>query len=69
MPNWTDDEGTSYFNKVECKRCLQDFDYDKKTGEVPVHKCLGGELWTSAYVNGVWHYPVKVRNQNEKGSM
>ena len=34
MPNWSDDEGRSYFSKVECKRCLQDFDYDKKTGEL-----------------------------------
>jgi hypothetical protein len=61
MPNWSDDEGRSYFGKIECKRCLQDFEYDKKTGEVPVHKCVDGKLWTSAYMNGTHHYPVRVK--------
>ena len=35
MPNWTDDEGRDWFDKIECKRCLQRF--DAVDGEVPEH--------------------------------
>ncbi len=39
MPNWTDENGNSYYGKLECRRCLNDFAPDKD-GEIPVHKCL-----------------------------
>jgi hypothetical protein len=61
MPNWTDDEGTSWFGKIECKRCLQMLDQEK--GEVPVHLCLGGKYYTSDYVDGVHYYPIPATDE------
>lgn len=51
MPNWTDDEGFSWFMKVSCKRCLQvfdlnDYDHDPNGG-IPCHKCLDNIFVTS----------------------
>lgn len=56
MPNWTDESGFSWFNKLRCKRCLEIFEYNE-VGEVSVHECLGGYS-TSKTVDGVSHYPV-----------
>lgn len=58
MPSWTDDEGYNWFNKLECKRCLQRFGVDKR-GEVPVHDCIGGRYRSESDV-GEYHYPVRV---------
>ena len=58
MPNWTDDEGFSWFGVLECKRCLNRFKADENN-EVPVHDCIGG-LYYSASSDGKYHYPVKV---------
>lgn len=57
MPNWTDEDGTDWFNKIECKRCLERFDVFK--GEVPSHRCGGYYRSESSY--GEYHYPVLVR--------
>lgn len=66
MPSWTDENGKDYFGLLQCKMCLTYFKYDEKTGEVPAHKCIDGELWTSAYVNGTCHDPVKVEKIHGK---
>lgn len=58
MPNWTDDEGNNWFNKLECKRCLKIFDIDEN-GEIPIHKCIGG-YYKSVSKPPEHHYPVKV---------
>lgn len=63
MPNWTDDEGFSWFGKLQCKRCLRVFDADKE-GEVPTHACTGGLLFRSTTIIGEHHVehhvPVRV---------
>jgi hypothetical protein len=58
MPSWTDEEGYNWFNKLECKRCLQRFDADKR-GEVPVHDCIGGRFRSDSDAIE-HHYPVRV---------
>lgn len=40
MPNWIDEDGFNWFNKLECKRCLRIFDISK-AGEIPEHECHG----------------------------
>jgi len=55
MPNWSDDEGFSWFNKLSCKRCLVVFEPDGK-GEVPLHECLGG-YFTSYFDGHTYHTP------------
>lgn len=59
MPNWTDERGRSSFNKLDCKRCLKEFEADDH-GEVPIHECLDG-WYRSESSGGIWHYPVKVK--------
>jgi len=58
MPNWTDENGYSWFNKLECKRCLDRFDTDER-GEIPEHDCLDGR-WKSESVFPEHHMPVFV---------
>ena len=57
MPNWTDENGTSHYGKLDCKRCLSEFETDYR-GEVPFHTCLGGETWTSISTRGEHHVAV-----------
>lgn len=57
MPNWTDENGVSHFGKLECKRCLSEFEADYR-GEVPFHACLGGQTWTSISTRGEYHVAV-----------
>lgn len=42
MPNWTDENGKSWFNRDFCKICQHDFKLIK--GEIPKHKCLYGYI-------------------------
>ena len=58
MPNWTDETGYDWFNKLECKRCLNRFEIDKR-GEIPVHDCHGGR-YDSVSTGGEWHLPRKL---------
>lgn len=62
MPNWTDDEGRSWFNKLECKRCLGS--YEAINGEIPKHQCIGGfyksHTFTTKDGHVEYHQPVKV---------
>ena len=54
MPNWTDDEGRDWFDKIECKRCLQRF--GTVDGEVPEHDCNGGRFKSGPDPDGVTHH-------------
>lgn len=69
MPNWTDDEGTNWFNKLECKRCLGLFEIDS-TGEIPVHSCLGSLFKSVTYLTEhgrvEYHEPVRVEHPKRK---
>lgn len=56
-PNWTDDDGRDWFNKLECKRCLHVF--DAVDGEVPEHDCIGSR-WKSESKDGEHHTPIQV---------
>lgn len=59
MPSWTDENGYDWFNKLECKRCLQRF--DAVNGEVPEHDCLGGRFKSGPDPNGTTnHTPIYV---------
>lgn len=60
MPNWTDKDGTSWFGKLECKRCLQMFASDSY-GEVPEHPCHGGIFRSVSVTLGEYHTPMFVR--------
>lgn len=64
MPNWTDDEGYNWYGMLECQRCLGRFKSDSR-GEVSVHECLDGELYTSETIAGAHHTPKKV-TKNER---
>lgn len=63
MPNWTDDEGTSWFSLLECKRCLKNF--TAVDGEVPVHLCIGG-YYRSISGRGVWHQPIRCKGAEDE---
>jgi hypothetical protein len=63
-PSWTDETGYDWFGKLECKRCLQRF--DAVDGEVPVHECVGGELFKSASDGREHHFPVRVERKGRK---
>ena len=58
MPNWTNEDGESDFDKLSCKRCLQKFHHDKR-GEVPPHKCHGG-VYDSFSSGGEHHTPRRI---------
>jgi hypothetical protein len=49
MPNWSDDNGFSWYKKLECKRCLGIYDTDNE-GEIPVHECLDGYYKSVTYL-------------------
>jgi hypothetical protein len=69
MPSWTDETGFSWFGVLECKRCLGRYRAaTDKSGDsnVPVHRCLGGELWTSVSEYGTHYVPVPYRGPKTK---
>lgn len=57
MPNWTTEDGFSWFGKDKCKRCGVIFDLEND--EIPEHNCIGGR-YKSMYRYGTYRYPVYV---------
>ncbi len=57
MPNWTDDDGFSWFFKDSCQRCSRIFDIEKD--EIPEHNCIGGR-YKSTSSNGMYRIPTYV---------
>jgi hypothetical protein len=67
MPSWTDENGNSWFGKLECKRCLQSF--AMVDGEVPLHQCSGGwfKSATTNYCGNItYHDPVEATQEELK---
>lgn len=65
MPNWTTDEGENLFGFVHCKRCLRKLRCGDD-GEVEVHECLDGGLWTSRTIGAEHYVPVPVVWRNDE---
>lgn len=59
MPNWIDDCGRNWFNKIECKRCLVTFKIEND--EVPIHTCLGENGWTSKSNYESYNIPMQLK--------